>query len=74
MSQSSAMPLTSISPLSRSIVSLVKVKPPVGLPVRPDKISLKGCVFFGYHGDFTAFLPEEERALGAALLKVSLHA
>ena len=68
------MPLIRIPPLTRSIISLAKVKPPIGLPVRPDKIKLRGCVFFGYHGDFTAFLPEEERALGAALLKVSLHA
>ena len=74
MSQLSAMPLTRVSSLTRSIVSLAKVKPPIGLPVRPDKIKLKGCVFFGYHGDFTAFLPEEERALSAALLKVLLHA
>ena len=68
------MPLTRVSSLTRSIVSLAKGKSPVGLPVRPDKIKLKGCVFFGYHGDFTAFLPEEERALGAALFKVLLHA
>ena len=68
------MPVTRVFLLTRSIVSSAEVKPPIGLPVRPDTVKLKGCLFFGYHGDFTAFLPEEERALGAALLKVSLHA
>ena len=43
---------------ARHFSSLLRETTPIGLPVRPDAITLRGCVFLGYHGDMTAFLPE----------------
>lgn len=43
---------------ARHFSALLPKTTPIGLPVRPDALTLKSCVFFGYHGDMTVFVPE----------------
>lgn len=43
---------------ARRYPALLERTTPIGLPMRPDAVTLNGCSFFGYHGDMSAFLPE----------------
>ena len=43
---------------ARHYSALLRRSTPIGLPTRPDEVTLTGCSFFGYHGNMSAFLPE----------------
>ena len=53
---------------AKQFSSLLHEPIPVGLPMRPDALTLKGCVFFGCHGDLSAFIPEPWTGIEVSVL------